>query len=131
MDISINPPCTTTQSTGTQGLMIGSRLQLLILNRYIVHDIHYGFSLREPHFSACMYIFVYSGHLKYTAFSLLRKDLDLDAEAPPFKKTRTEGEDETDFSMASLARGVVTEVREVGIPPRFIRILLVSCRLAL
>lgn len=36
-------------------------------------------------------------------------DLDLDAEAPPAKKPRM-GEEEADFSMASLARGEVTEV---------------------
>jgi hypothetical protein len=34
--------------------------------------------------------------------------LDLDAEAPPTKKSRIE--EDTDFSMASLARGEVTEV---------------------
>ncbi len=36
-------------------------------------------------------------------------DLDLDAEAPPAKKARVE--EDTDFSMASLARGEVKQVR--------------------
>jgi len=35
--------------------------------------------------------------------------LDLDSEAPPVKRARI-GEDETDFSMAALARGEITEV---------------------
>ncbi len=40
----------------------------------------------------------------------LRTELDLDAEAPPSKKARVDDED-TDFSMASLARGEITQVR--------------------
>lgn len=38
-------------------------------------------------------------------------DLDLDAEAPPAKKSRVE--EETDFSMASLAKGEVTQVSTI------------------
>ena len=39
---------------------------------------------------------------------LTSSGLDLEAEAPPTKKSRVE--DDVDFSMASLARGEVTEV---------------------
>ncbi len=40
---------------------------------------------------------------------LCSSELDLDSEAPPTKKARVE-DDDTDFSMASLATGVVKEV---------------------
>ena len=42
-----------------------------------------------------------------------RSELDLDAEAPPSKRPRTDNDD-TDFSMASLARGEVTQVGVVN-----------------
>lgn len=38
-------------------------------------------------------------------------DIDLDAEALPSKRARIEGEEDTDFSMASLARGEIKEVQ--------------------
>ena len=45
-------------------------------------------------------------------FVILRTELDLDAEAPPSKKARVD--EDTDFSMASLARGEITQVRNGG-----------------
>lgn len=45
-------------------------------------------------------------------FVILRTELDLDAEAPPSKKARVD--EDTDFSMASLARGEITQVRNWG-----------------
>ncbi len=47
--------------------------------------------------------------IDHVCISLPSSDLDLDAEAPPAKKARVE--DDTDFSMASLARGEVKQVR--------------------
>ena len=43
----------------------------------------------------------------------LRTELDLDAEVPPSKKARVD--EDTDFSMASLARGEITQARGYSI----------------
>ena len=50
------------------------------------------------------------------------KDLDLDADAPSRKRART-GEEDTDFSMASLARGETAEVGLIASFPGFPRFL--------
>ena len=79
---------------------------------------HYVTPSRMSHMSPHCHTLTYvTPHMSHTlTAAVCYSDIDLDPDAPPSKRIREDdGEDETDYSMASLARGEITEVHNTSI----------------